>query len=54
MMAIAGMLSSLGAKHIRVRGPRFKEQSRQLLPKAEFDPAEYAVAYIEDGARALE
>ena len=39
--AIAGMLSALGAKSIRVRGPKFKDQSRWVLPLSEFEPAEY-------------
>lgn len=39
--AVAGMLSALGAKSIRVRGPKFKDQSRWVLPIVEFDPTEY-------------
>jgi hypothetical protein len=39
--AVAGMLSALGARSIRVRGPKFKDQSRWVLPVAEFDSAEY-------------
>jgi hypothetical protein len=39
--AVAGMLSAIGAESIRVRGPKFKDQSRWVLPIAEFDPAEY-------------
>ena len=39
--AIAGMLSALGAKSIRVRGPKFKDQSRWVLPLSEFEPGEY-------------
>jgi hypothetical protein len=31
----------LGAKSIRVRGPKFKDQSRWLLPLSEFQPDEY-------------
>ncbi len=39
--AVAAMLGALGAKGIRVRGARFKEQSRWALPIDEFDPIEY-------------
>lgn len=39
--AVAGMLSAIGAQSIRVRGPKFKDQSRWVLPINEFDPAEY-------------
>ncbi len=39
--AVAGMLSALGAESIRVRGPKFKDQSRWVLPVNEFDPQEY-------------
>lgn len=39
--AVAGMLSAIGAKSIRVRGPNFKDQSRWVLPTADFDPDEY-------------
>jgi hypothetical protein len=39
--ALTGMLSALGAKSIRVRGHKFKEQSRWLLPLTEFSPADY-------------
>ncbi len=40
--AIASMLSVMGGKQMRVRGQRFREQSRWLLPLDEFDPSEYA------------
>lgn len=40
--AIASMLSVMGGKQMRVRGQRFREQSRWLLPRDEFDPNEYA------------
>jgi len=39
--AVAGMLSALGAMSIRVRGPKFKDQSRWVLPLSEFEPDEY-------------
>jgi hypothetical protein len=39
--SVAGMLSALGAKSIRVRGPKFKDQSRWVLPSSEFEPDEY-------------
>jgi hypothetical protein len=38
---IASMLSVMGGKQMRVRGQRFREQSRWLLPLNEFDPSEY-------------
>ena len=39
--AVAGMLSALGAKSTRVRGVKFKDQSRWRLPQSEFEPNEY-------------
>jgi len=39
--AVVGMLSAVGAKVERVRGKTFKEQSRWILPLAEFDPSDY-------------
>ena len=40
--AITGMLSAIGATGgKRMRGTGYKEQSRWVLPVAEFDPAEY-------------
>jgi hypothetical protein len=39
---VAGMLSALGAKSMRVRGAGFKDQSRLALPVSEFNPAEYS------------
>ena len=39
--AVAGMLSALGAKSVRVRGVKFKDQWRWVLPVMEFDPEEY-------------
>ena len=38
---IGSMLGALGAKHTRIRGPKFKEQSRWVLPPDRFDPADY-------------
>jgi hypothetical protein len=40
--AVASMLGVLGGKSIRVRGAKFKEQSRWILPVDQFDPAEYS------------
>ena len=34
-------VEALGGKNIRVRGSKFKEQSRWSLPIEEFDPADY-------------
>jgi hypothetical protein len=39
--AVAAMLSTVGAKTVRVRHKRHKEQSRWALPIEEFDPADY-------------
>jgi hypothetical protein len=39
--AVASMLGALSAKSIRVRGSKFKEQGRWVLPLDQFDPAEY-------------
>jgi hypothetical protein len=40
--AIASMLAVMGGKQMRVRGQRFREQSRWLLPIEQFDPSEYS------------
>ena len=47
---VAGMLSAIGAKPIRVRGSKFKDQSRWALPlpgfegkEPGFDPADYPI-----------
>lgn len=48
--AIAGMLAALGAKSMRVRGQKFKEQSRWVLPAEEFDPGEYSGKGAADNA----
>jgi hypothetical protein len=47
--AIASMLGAMGGKQIRVRGQKFREQSRWLLPVEKFDPAEYQKEAAEDG-----
>lgn len=39
---VVGMLTAVGAKMERVRGKKFKEQSRWMLPLEHFDPADYA------------
>jgi hypothetical protein len=39
--AIAQMLTVLGAKSVRIRGARLRDQSRWLLPKDLFDPADF-------------
>jgi hypothetical protein len=51
---IVTMLSSLGAKSARVRGSKFKEQSRWLLPHKEFDPADYSKSDMEEDAHDTE
>ena len=40
--AVASMLGAWAAKSIRVRGAKFKEQGRWVLPLDQFDPAEYS------------
>lgn len=45
--AVAALLGALGAKGMRVRGAKFKEQSRWALPVDEFDPCEYYPEYRE-------
>lgn len=40
--AVASMLAAMGGRQVRVRGVKFKEQSRWMLPVEEFDPVEYA------------
>ena len=40
--AVASMLAAMGGRQVRVRGAKFKEQSRWMLPVEEFDPVEYA------------
>ena len=49
--AVASMLGVLGGKSIRVRGARFKEQSRWILPVDQFDPAEYSPCKEETSAQ---
>jgi hypothetical protein len=39
--AIAQMLTVLGARSVRIRGARLRDQSRWLLPKDMFDPADF-------------
>ncbi len=39
--AVASMLSAIGARSIRVRGPKIREQGRWLLPPAQFDAADF-------------
>jgi len=39
--AVASMLSAIGARSIRVRGPKIREQGRWLLPLDQFDPTEF-------------
>jgi hypothetical protein len=46
--AVASMLGAVGGKSIRVRGQKFKEQGRWVLPLDQFDPAEYAPGTGED------
>jgi hypothetical protein len=40
--AVASMLGALSGQSIRVRGQKFKEQGRWVLPLDQFDPAEYS------------
>jgi hypothetical protein len=49
--AVASMLGVLGGKSIRVRGAKFKEQSRWILPVDQFDPAEYSPRQEETSAQ---
>jgi hypothetical protein len=42
------MLGALGGKSIRVRGQKFKEQGRWVLPLDQFDPAEYSQRKTEE------
>jgi hypothetical protein len=49
--AVASMLGVLGGKSIRVRGAKFKEQSRWILPVDQFDPAEYSPRKVETNAQ---
>lgn len=39
--ALAQMLTVLGARSVRIRGARLRDQSRWLLPKDVFDPADF-------------
>lgn len=47
--AIASMLGAMGGKQVRVRGQKFREQSRWLLPVEKFDPAEYQKEAVDGG-----
>jgi len=42
--AIAQMLTVIGAKSLRIRGTRLRDQSRWLLPLEMFDPADFIAA----------
>jgi hypothetical protein len=46
--AVASMLRALGGKSIRVRGQKFKEQGRWVLPLDQLDPAEYSQRKTEE------
>jgi hypothetical protein len=46
--AVASMLGVLGGKSVRVRGQKFKEQGRWVLPPDQFDPAEYSQRKTEE------
>jgi len=48
--AVASMLAAMGGKQIRLRGRKFREQSRWLLPADDFDPAEYRTIAEEEEA----
>jgi hypothetical protein len=39
--AVVSMLGALGGKSIRVRGAKFREQSRWMMPVDRVDPTEY-------------
>jgi len=52
--AVAGMLSALGARPIRVRSPKHKDQSRWVLPAPDFDPEEYKQWHDAGGTRAIQ
>jgi len=39
--AVASMLAAIGAKNMRIRGPKNREQGRWLLPTEQFNPADY-------------
>ena len=47
--AVVSMLAALGAKSVRVRGAKFREQSRWVLPESEFKPCEYGARQREPG-----
>jgi len=49
VMEIVSMLKALGSEPGRVRGRKFKEQSRWLLPVEEFDPDDYCPREREPG-----
>jgi hypothetical protein len=39
--AVASMLAAIGAKNVRIRGAKNREQGRWLLPTNQFNPADY-------------
>ena len=47
--AITSMLTALGGKIQRLRGPKHREQSRWVLPLEEFDPADYCARERDTG-----
>jgi len=44
VQAVIGMLSAVGANVVRIRGKKFKEQSRWMLPREHFDQVDYPQA----------
>ncbi len=49
--AVASMLSAIGAKNLRLRFAKNREQGRWLLPTDQFSPADYVVQCGEGGHR---
>ncbi len=47
--AVASMLAAIGARNIRVRGAKNREQGRWLLPIDQFNPTDYAVERDPEG-----
>jgi hypothetical protein len=48
LKAVASMLAAIGATNIRIRGSKFRDQSRWLLPQHEFPPSRYLAAELEE------
>jgi hypothetical protein len=48
--ALAQMLTVLGARSVRIRGSKLRDQSRWLLPADMFDPVDFTAHAVSNSA----